>query len=308
MNVLSNYLANLIEYASHKGLTGVRLENPATPYISALSYLEAFEHVYALAKDPYFGLHFGSYLNLKALGSVYDIALQTSNIKQAIELWKDYSKENFPLVDFHTLSVKDTFVFELHSEIENQEIRTHILDAALAFIYREVLVMTGGAKIGVVMPEVDPKEHPKWFNATLSKGTTHSLVFDTCLLDKEINTSRQTEIDMKLPKFLQMIGKEKQGYGRFALLVRNMTLNMCSPELPTLNQVASQFCVTGRTLQRSLAKEDITFRQITNDIKKELFTYLSTGLKVKTNRQLAHTLGYSNTSSLIHATKSWEAK
>lgn len=83
-----------------------------------------------------------------------------------------------------------------------------------------------------------------------------------------------------------------------------MILNMCSPELPTLEQVCKQFAMSQRTFQRKLTQEGHSFRTITNDIKKELAAYLREGNKMKT-QDIALILGYSESSAYLHAAKNW---
>jgi len=53
-----------------------------------------------------------------------------------------------------------------------------------------------------------------------------------------------------------------------------MILSMCNPALPTFDQVAKQFPLSNRTIQRKLTTEGLSFRRITGDIKKELSNYL----------------------------------
>lgn len=56
---------------------------------------------------------------------------------------------------------------------------------------------------------------------------------------------------------------------------------------------------------RKLSEEDISFRRITDDIKKELSTYLAKGNKMKT-QDIAFILGYSEASAYLHAAKKWQ--
>ena len=80
---------------------------------------------------------------------------------------------------------------------------------------------------------------------------------------------------------------------------------MCNPELPTLKQVSIQFSLTERTLQRRLKTEQTSFRNITNEIKRTLSNYLKKGKDIKTE-DIAFTLGYSSSSSFLHANKKWQ--
>jgi AraC-like DNA-binding protein len=65
------------------------------------------------------------------------------------------------------------------------------------------------------------------------------------------------------------------------------------------------FPLSSRTFQRKLSEESLSFRRITDDIKKELSIYLAKGNKMKT-QDTASILGYSEASSYLHAAKKWE--
>lgn len=84
-----------------------------------------------------------------------------------------------------------------------------------------------------------------------------------------------------------------------------MTLNMCKPEIPTFVEVSKQFPLSVRTIQRKLTTEGFSFRKISDDIKRELSTYLSIGKQMKT-QDIAYLLGYSESSAYLHAVNRWE--
>ena len=79
---------------------------------------------------------------------------------------------------------------------------------------------------------------------------------------------------------------------------------MAKPDFPTAEEVAAQFAMTSRTMQRKLASEGTSYREILMLIKKEIHTYMTLGKKYK-KQDVAYFLGYSGTSALLHAVEGW---
>ncbi len=307
MKLLSDHLLNLIEYANCKGLNLTFTTVKKGTYIDASTYLELYNNLVIKTKDEYFGLHLGFFLNLKALGSVYDISLATTNIGQTIKLWSDYSDSNFPLIKFYSYTKDTRFYIELSTEIEDLTIRNQILDTILTFVYRELKLMINKEEIIIHLPYENAKIYNNWFEDEIRLSKVHSFSFNKNILDNEINTNSKKMIELLLPNFLTLLKSKKYKNKSFSLLVRKMILNMSNPELPTLRQVSKQFLLTERTLQRKLKIEDMTYRKITNEVKEDLTFYLKKGKKIKT-KDIAYLLGYSCSSSFLHANQNWIQK
>lgn len=75
-------------------------------------------------------------------------------------------------------------------------------------------------------------------------------------------------------------------------------------KVPPIEILASKLNLTVRSLQRRLASEQISFRQLSTEIKKEVTTQLLTSKKVKL-KEVAALLGYSEASSFRRASKKW---
>lgn len=303
MKILSDHLLNLIEYSECKGIMGYKNDIKKNEYINVNHYLDYYKLLFLNSDNQYFGLYFGFFLNLKALGSVYEISLSTSNIGQVISLWSDYSDMNFPLVKFHSYTDKDKFILELDSDLKDISIKNQILDTIFTFVYRELDVMIGDNNTVICLPYENCNEYKMMLDCEIKYKNKHTFSFDKEILDREINTDKRKVIENLLPTFLILLDNKEND--SFSSLVKQMTLNMCNPELPTLKQVSVQFLMTERTIQRRLKTEQTSFRNITNEIKSELSNYLKKGKKIKT-KDIAFMLGYSSSSSFLHANKKWQ--
>jgi len=307
MEILADYLIHLMEYAHCKGLPNSGIARPESQSLIPLkTYTEAYEHYFHQANDPYFGLHFGYFLNLKALGSVYEISLTTNCLEQTLELWQVYVNRVFPILQIHLQKDGHYLTMHLTTHLQNPQIQYHILDTVFTFMYRELRLMLGQEKVIVKVPYKDLKAYEYWYQTEILTAPDHQFQFEATLLDHSINEKRRQSFALILPSFLNLLHQSNHTYHPFTLAVRTMILNMSDPVLPTLDQVASQFILTPRTLQRRLKSEGISFRGLCNDIKRELYNYLKKGNHLKTG-ELALLLGYSRTSSLIHAIQHWES-
>ena len=303
MKILSDHLINLVEYSECKGISKYENKIEKGKHIDVKLYLDYYEKLLSHSANQYFGLYFGFFLNLKALGSVYEISLTTSAIGQVISLWSDYSDTNLPLVKFHSYIENDTFILELDSDLKRNLLKNQILDTIFTFVFRELNIMIGNNETKIYLPYKNLKEYNVMFNCEVEYRKKHTFSFNKEILNREINTNNKKIIENLLPNFLILLDTTENN--SFSSLVKQMTLNMCNPELPTLKQVSIQFSLTERTLQRRLKTEQTSFRNITNEIKRTLSNYLKKGRNIKTE-DIAFTLGYSSSSSFLHANKKWQ--
>ena len=99
--IAAPYIANLYEYGSFQGikekilrdylldkdLDVCSLDNTINPF----EFENTFKILYEASKDEFFGLRFGSFLNLKALGLIYQLSLEASGLTGCVKMvkWSD---------------------------------------------------------------------------------------------------------------------------------------------------------------------------------------------------------------------------
>ena len=316
MKIQAPHIANLFHYASYKGISEYELRNylivkeldvcNANNSITKTEFLAIFKALMDLTSDSNFGLHYGCFLNIKALGFVTQLSLNATSIEQAIYILQNYLQNSFPIVSLTINKSYDHYALELESSIDNNILKNQVLDVAYCFIYRELKLMLPNDLMPILeIPHQNSNEYNKFLNVKIHQGKKYSFIFKISILSAQINKKTAGEIELLLPKFLQMLDIKKSGYESFSIQVRNMVLNMCCPELPNFEQVAIHFPLSNRTIQRKLKNEGLTFREITDDIKSELSDYLIKGNKMRT-QDIAYILGYSESSSYLHAVKKWK--
>ncbi|MGH1338147.1 MAG: AraC family transcriptional regulator ligand-binding domain-containing protein [Aureispira sp.] len=305
MVIDSNHLKNILEYANCRQIslpTSIKEQPLVTASVEASYYLDIFHQLQQHSKDPYFGLHYGAFLSLKALAVIYDISLVTANLKQLFFIWKQYASASFPLISFQEEEGLDFYSMQLKRSAVS--LSNQVLDSILMFAYRELKTITN-QPITITLPYQEVEKYHTWFNTPIIQGTGHALTFHAASNKIVSNRRQRHKLSALLPAFLSYLVPLSTQERSFSMRVKVMVLNLCQPDFPTLTKVAAQFCLTERTLQRRLKIEGTSFRQILNVLKKELHSYLKKDPCLKT-MELGFILGYSSSSAFLHALKSWK--
>ena len=316
MKISAPHIANLFDYGRYQGINEASLRslldvneldvcNPQNT-VSKSEFLTVYKTLVDKTNNSYFGLYYGCYLNIKALGFIAELSLNTSSIEQAVYFLQEYLKTTFPLVSLSVIENNSVYALQLNSVIENITLKNHLLDTVFCFIYRELKLMLPNDFLPILhLPYSKVDEYSKLLGTKVESGKTHLLQLDSKVLGSEINKKRVKEIELLLPQFMLMLDNKNTTYKEFSLQMRSMILNMCSPEIPTFEQVSKQFPLSNRTIQRKLTEEGQSFRKISDDIKRELSFYLAKGKQIKT-QDIAYILGYSEPSAYLHAVKRWK--
>ena len=226
-------------------------------------------------------------------------------MEQAVCILQQYLASSFPLVKVSAENKNGVCILELDSKIKDESLRRHLLDSVLAIMYRELKLMLKNDMFPrLQLPYNDLDEYNRSLGTDVQKGNSYTLVLDSAVLKTEINTKRVKAIEYLLPKFLMMLDSDTDNKV-FSSQIKNVILNMCCPELPSFEQVAKQFPLSNRTIQRKLAQEGTSFRKIVNNIKNELSNYLVKGKFLKT-KDISLILGYSEPSAYLHAVSNWK--
>lgn len=81
-------------------------------------------------------------------------------------------------------------------------------------------------------------------------------------------------------------------------------LVMAASQMPTMEAVASDLCMTSRTLRRRLLDDGTTFAELRDEVRQALADEFLTGPRLSIE-QVAERLGYAETTSFINAFKRW---
>ncbi|MEM9981326.1 MAG: hypothetical protein AAF734_02445, partial [Bacteroidota bacterium] len=301
------HLKNLFEYARCRNLLDKKVKSlpeiRLTNSVPANTYLTYFNHFLKKSQDPFFGLHFGVFLNLRALHILFDISLSVVNVKQLVMIWKHYAKASFPLIDISVAEKPSTYslIFNVPSEVASA---SQLADAIIALAFRELRIITGIDTLSITLPYNTLTEYEQWFEGLVNRGKHYAITFHRPVNKIVTNNILRKRIELLLPTFLHYLNSLEVEDQSFSHKVKLMILNLYESDFPKVAKVASQFCLTTRTLQRKLRQEHTTYRVITNQVKQELYAYIEKDRQLKTV-DVSSILGYSSASAFLHALKSW---
>ncbi len=298
-----------MEYARWKGISSSEMiqvmQNPPKDFLEETSVVneEDFYAVLDLAeqnlKDDLLGIYLGKFLNLNALGLIYRISLQAPTVEEALHYLQTYLNTTFPIIEIKTIINESLATIQL--AIQNKQITLNriILEYALTVMSRELSMMTAEqAQIRLYSPFYGTTYPKPW-----SQGLDFSLDFTPTILKAELQDRSRLQLDILIPEYLKLLEGLKDVQS-FSNKVKIASLNMARPELPDLETIADAFHLTPRTLQRRLGEENATFRQIIDDLKRQI-----SALLIRHNRfsvsDISYVLGYSEPAAFIHSFKKW---
>jgi len=318
MQIYGAFLNSLLDYAAFRNMDVKALKNLINdtdfkkPHpdkmVAAKDYLKVLQRIIDFKEDDNTGLNIGSYFNLSSLGLVLEISLSTSSIKQGIFILKNFLESKFPIVSLGLKEQSGSNILCFESIVDDKRLSRHLLDMVLCIVNRELkLMLPKGINPQVCIPFKEKEQVDLFFDGEPTYAESHKIVLPQDLDKLEINVNRIKEIEILLPKFISMLNQNDKNSDEFSKNVRGMALNMCNPEIPNLKQVQKQFPCSERTFQRKLTLEGTSFRNIVNDIKKELAEYLSNERHLRT-KDIAYILVYSGPSAYLHALKRWQSE
>lgn len=261
-----------------------------------------------ISKDPLFGLHFGESLQLQALGVVGDIIKTSATVGDAVGI----AASLIPLITDHfymevSKSAK-SFSIELHNKMPIGDLMKQMADVLMVFTVHEL--------DGLLLKKVKPlsasfsypiveEEYSRVFRTdNLGEASVSVLEFDTSLWNEVIITADRDLQRLLLEKIGPALTKQHNAFKERVLhfLMSNSFLGVVS-----LQDVAANFNMSTRTLQRKLSEDGVTFQELSESARKNLaLHYLQAGnYPIKA---ISNMLGYNELSAFSRAFKRWTGK
>jgi len=148
----------------------------------------------------------------------------------------------------------------------------------------------------------------KEINATINKAKQNEVIFSMKDLKKPFLTANNIMVEYLEPQLKQKLAEmESETFETFASRVQKKLFQLIPSGQFGLENVAEEFGISGRTLQRNLSVENTSFNQMVKDIQKMMtFNYLEA--KELSIDEIAYLVGYTETSFFYRAFKKWTGK
>lgn len=320
------FILNLLAYAAQRDiapqqlctLAGIDLGalkkgKPVT--VTAKQLNELWQHASRLGNDPLFGLHFGESLQLAALGVVGEI-IKSSNtvgeaVTQAAALVHLFTNLFLMVVerDRKTFTIRFNPVTKEGQEPSFAFRQT--MELFMVFVVHELdgLLLEKIKPVAVRLPyaATDPQEYERVLRCRPVKRTgEYTVVFDHKYWEEPVLTANY-ELQSLLLQKVSTTPKSKNDENALRTRIYNYLLANAYLGLRSLEEIAANFSVSPRTLQRKLKEEGITYQEIADDVKRSLaIHYLESGsYPVK---EISYILGYNELSAFTRAFKRWTGK
>lgn len=308
MKILALHLNQYIEYAQVRGVCINNLPDSAkhfsypsneTALISEEEFYRVIGYINEEIKDELWGIKAGNFIALKLLGLIYRISLQTTTIAEALYYLQSYMADTLPIIKTETNVTEKWVDVTLTIANEQKMINRIILENTLTIIGREIAMMTeDDIQIRLGTPFYNDAYDAAWEHAA-----AFTISFEPGVLKAALRKRAHLNLGILIPQYLRMIEQLKPG-DSFTNRVKLTMLSMSDPELPDMQRLCHALCVTPRTLERRLRTEDITLRELVEELKKQICTHLLRHEHYSVSA-ISYVLGYSEPASFLHSFKKW---
>ena len=263
--------------------------------------------------DQFFGLHLGESLNLSAAGLVAQITQTSETVKQALEYACDFAQLACSSLPMRLEKEQDYYKLTMTPELlwlsQSAEAVKQTVDGTLVFTIREFHELTRKQRypLKIHLPFNRPPsttEYERLLQCPIHFDQSEiSLFFRKEDIEEKIVTSDYQLLRILVAHAEERIASINQEKGFFELVKASVTA-LIKPEFPTIGQVASHFNISVRTLQRKLADEGHSFKEIIETLRQE-FAYAYLKKEELSINEIAYLLNYNDASGFIRSFKRW---
>ena len=325
MNYREIFLQALLVFCKERGLDVNKLTSFAGFTIEDLnskpsitisnSQMEIiWKNIVHLSKNELSGFHFGTSMQIAALGIVGQVIQMSSNVKEAL---KHACSMVHLLTDFYSLDIKEkentfTITFEkLAGYSDTPTAQDQMGDFLLSFVLYELkgLVLENPKPIHASFPTFK-KQYEKEYEAILGcpvkKSENYILEFKKVYLNTKIITANY-EIQSLLIEKISLLQNSPTIHGSLSKRIFNFLIANSYLFSLSIESVSDNFNLSVRTLQRQLKQEGVSYIQIVEEVRKSLAIHYMTK-STSSVKEISAVLGYAEPSGFVRAFKKWTGK
>lgn len=325
MNYREIFLQALLVFCKERGLdiekltsfAGFKIQDlhtKASVNISNQQMEVIWKNIVHLSKNELSGFHFGTSMQIAALGIVGQVIQMSSNVKDAL---KHACSMVHLLTDFYSLNViekENTFniSFEkIGGYSDTPTAQDQMGDFLLSFVLYELkgLVLENPIPISASFPTYK-KHHGKEYEAILGcpvkKSENYILEFKKDYLHTKIITANY-EIQSLLIEKISLLQNSPALKGNLSKRIFNFLIANSYLFSLSIESVSGNFNLSVRTLQRQLKQEGISYIQIVEEVRKSLAIHYMFN-STSSVKEISAVLGYAEPSGFVRAFKKWTGK
>lgn len=319
-----SFVLSMLGYAAQRGVSAERICSVSGIDLKQLmrgpiplsrkQFQNLWLNAIHLCDDPLFGLHFGESLQLAALGIVGEIIKSSETVGQAMKIAASLTETVIDLFTMEVHKSHKTFNVRLltTSKESDQVVVRQLADLLMVFTIHELN--------GLLLEKIEPNivtypyalEHREEYERVLrckkiEKGNKLSIEFKNSYWDEPILTANHELQKIFISKLNSQQKKRLNASESFKESVRNYLMTNSYLGVLSLEQVAANFNLAPRSLQRKLQNENTNFQELAESVKKSMAIHLL-GAGEHQIKEISIMLGYNELSAFSRAFRRWTGK
>jgi len=279
--------------------------------ITPAQELSFTERALAWLGQPDLGLRMGPRYHLSAYGMLGLAVMTSSNLVDAFGVLFRNILMTWTYMHWSIRTEDGAAVVALRKQRDLGGCHQYMIDRGLAASYTIAAEALGKRlpllEVNVAQPEpAYAATYTEVFGCPVNFGATaNDFRFAESFLYEPLLQSETASARVFAAQCERICAELERG-GSFAELIRQHLVQLPN-QLASLETIAERLCTTPRTIQRKLAVEQTSFKELLEDVRKNLsLEYLqSTDLSVE---DIALRLGYADAPSFSHAFKRWTGR
>ncbi|MDV7888914.1 AraC family transcriptional regulator [Pseudomonas aeruginosa] len=300
--------ADIEQVLGRAGLPRGLASHPSSS-IPLSSYCRALDEAARATQNDNLALWYGDQFQPQSFGLMGYLAISSPTLGYALQRLQ----ERFPIhQQYSYVRLTETSdLCHLEYQICDSSVVSRRHDAELSLcmflnIMRHAL-SSHWAPLEVHFQHAKPEawqEHRWVFGAEVKFGQTHNaLVFKGDVLTK-VMPGADPNLQLVICQALDALAATRPTVGSLAQLVKMQIIDMIQDGVPPLDVVANRLNIPSWTLHRRLSREDVSFKFLVEEVRKELVPILMRQQPL-TISELAIKLGYSEVSAFSRAFQRW---
>lgn len=276
--------------------------------LSDVQISKFWRHATVMTADPFFGLHFGESLQLSGLGIVGEIIKSSRCIGDGITHAADMTRLLTHLFEMRITKSSSSFKISFKDgQIDSidEELKRQTAEFLMAFTLHELdgLTLRRITPVSVTLPHQHGSlcEYQRVLRGRPIEGPYYAIELPITYWNEPILTSNHVMQSWLLQRAALLRDSSPQS---FSMAVEMYIQRNAYLGIPSVEDVAANFNITTRTLQRKLKDDHVTFQALSDKIKKSLAIDF---LRVKQFpiKEVSALLGYNEVSAFSRAFKRW---
>ncbi|HZY82625.1 MAG TPA: AraC family transcriptional regulator [Cyclobacteriaceae bacterium] len=305
--------ADLQKMCDSIGITPAELLEPERKIDGVEAISGLWENILDQTKDPSIGLHIGAGNNLTILGLVGYVIHSCPTVKEAWEVLQKNQRLLSGWVSYDMQINKDDsqFIYTIdpiwvkaspHTAWQGAEI-------TMAGLINSLLILTGKniypKRAEVIRPRTSTDaDYEKVFHCPVKfSAPANKLVFSADMPNTPI-ISADSSLYFSFSQLLAAKATEHAANVTFAEQIKSVVMKEFKGQVPAVEIIASHMNMSSRSFQRKLEGEGVSYRAISEEIKKELTLALLKNPKYNSN-EISRALGYAEPTAFRLAFKRW---